>query len=643
VPVKNVYMFQPNYLYGNQAHIPYAIGVLAAYAWHEEEIKENYELKKLQFAREDTDAVVAGLDNPFIAAFSTYMWNYGYNTLLARKVKEKYPDCIIIFGGHQLPEDGSIPDELSFADIFIQGEGEVPFLRILRSYIGLEELEKIPNLVFRKDNKTIKNPREYYTISDYPSPYLEGTFDKLIEENPGIKFVFLFETNRGCPYHCAYCDWGTLKGRMRMFSEERTIAELDWMADHEMEFCGNADSNFGLFERDLRYIDHIIELKNTKGYPLKFQASFAKNNGERIFEIGRRLSENGMNKGITLSFQTLCEEALAIIGRENVKIEFFRELLNMYNEAGIPTYTELILGLPGESYSSFADGMNELLCAGQHHSIYIHNLEMLPQSDLGSAEYAKKYAIETRRIPINEPHRSYMEQDDIPEYSSVVTGSFSMNSADWVKTCIFSDTVQCFHHLGLLQFFAIYCYNEFSLSYRSFYEKLLDFIFSSEGTVACEVLSEIKHLYEEVVNGTGSLTAFNEKFGDITWSFNEFAFLSLISRAEEFYKEIRPFTLSLGIDPELADEMLRFQKFMQKKPEDKSVEKITSSYDFYTYFSFALNGRKAELIKKETTVARKAETFDSVEAYARNVVWYGRKDSRNIYINESGIIRSGDE
>lgn len=631
-------MFQPNYLYGNQAHIPYAVGVLAAYAWHEEEIKANYELKKLQFAREDIDFVVANLEKPYVAAFSTYMWNYGYNTLLAKRIKEAYPECIIIFGGHQITPDSSMMSSLDFIDILIHGEGEVPFLRILRSYLGLDSLTEIPNIAYRSAEGMIINPREYYNLSDYPSPYLEGTFDKLLEENPDTKFVFLFETNRGCPYHCAYCDWGTLKGKMRMFSEERTFAELDWMAAHKMEFCGNADSNFGLFERDTKYIDHIIELKKHTGYPLKFQASFAKNNGERIFEIGRRLSENGMNKGVTLAFQTLCEEALAIIGRQNVSLDFFRDLLRRYNEADIPTYTELILGLPGESYSSFADGINELLCAGQHHSIYVHNLEMLPGSDLGSADYEKKYAIETRRIPLNEPHSSCVAEDSIPEYSNIVTGSFSMNSSDWVKTCLFSDAVQCFHHLGLLQLFAIYCNNELSLSYRDFYEKLIDFIFSSEESFAFEVLSDIRHRYEAIIGGTGALTAYSKELGDVSWSLNELAFLKLVSRTEAFYEEIRPFIASLGIERRLAEELLHFQIFMQKMPGDAPADDITTSYDFFSYFKCALSGEKVTLEKKKTTIRREAETYSSLEDFARYVVWYGRKDSRNIYINDSRII-----
>ena len=128
-------MFQPNYHYGNQAHIPYAIGTLAAYAWHNPEIKENYCLKKLFFLRDDINETVGKLENPFLAAFSTYIWNFTYNITMAKAIKEAFPECIIVFGGHQIAPDSSNLSDYDFIDIIIQGEGEEPFLRLLRSYI----------------------------------------------------------------------------------------------------------------------------------------------------------------------------------------------------------------------------------------------------------------------------------------------------------------------------------------------------------------------------------------------------------------------------------------------------------------------------------------------------------------------------
>ena len=38
---KKVYLVQPNYLYGTSAYLPYAVGVIAAYAFSDKRIAEN--------------------------------------------------------------------------------------------------------------------------------------------------------------------------------------------------------------------------------------------------------------------------------------------------------------------------------------------------------------------------------------------------------------------------------------------------------------------------------------------------------------------------------------------------------------------------------------------------------------------------
>jgi putative methyltransferase len=387
-----------------------------------------------------------------------------------------------------------------------------------------------------------------------------------------------------------------------------------------------------LFERDSYYIDKLIELKNETGYPKKFQASFAKNNSQRIFEIGLKLSENGMNKGVTLAFQSMSPDALKIIGRTNITVDFFKELMNKYNEAHIPTYTELILGLPGETYDSFAGGIDELLEAGQHHSIYIHNCELLPGSDLGDPEFIKKYDIKANIIPLNQPHMSFLHADSIPEYSRIVTSTFSMNEEDWIKTNIFSDFVQCFHHLGMLEFFALYSYFELGIKYRVFFENLIEYFRSRKEGFVHSVIADIESRYRKIIDGNGELTAHDDRFGDVLWSFDEFAFLNIIDNFRGFYKEAKGYLETLGIEKDILENLLEFQIIMLKKPGDKSENELECDYDFLKYFSTAFLNEKPVLEKRKTHYKISgAKTYDSIADYARFVVWYGRKDSRNIY------------
>lgn len=629
---KNIYMIQPNYLYGKSAHLPYAAGTVTAYAFQNTDIKANYSLKKIQFLREDPDKCVQAADKPFIIGFSTYVWNFEYNTVLARKFKEAYPECIILFGGHHVTPGGALLEQYSFIDILVHGEGEEPFKQVLLSYIGKNSLLDTPNISFRHNGAIYNTLFQEYTSCDYPSPYLEGYFDSFFEDYSDLSFELMFETNRGCAFNCSYCDWGSLRTKIRCFPLERIFSEFDWACRNKIEFFGCADANFGILARDEEIVDHLVKLKKSTGYPQKFQTSYAKNNSERIFNIGKKLDENNMNKGVTLAFQTLSPVASKNVGRTNVSMEHYTELMRLYNAANIPTYTELILGLPGETYRSFADGMNLLINAGQHHSIYVHNCEWLPCSTMGSREYIENFGIGTSRIPLNQPHMESPKDKEIPEYSQIVTKTCSMNHEMWIETNLLSYAVQCFHHMNLLQFFAMYLHDERGVEYIDFYERLLMFIGSHPDSVCGKVFTDIRHRLQGVVEGTGGLLCYDDEFGDISWPLEEYAFLKIVHELDRFYDEIHGFLSLFDMPTDLLDGLLLYQRNIIKKPNHKAIE-FHAEYNFHEYFASKFEGTKIKLVKCSDIITIKdTEPITNWEDYARHVVWYGRKESKNIYI-----------
>ena len=228
--MKNVYFVQVDVaasLGAQNAYLPYTAGILAAYAWSSEIVKKECVFKEFIFLREKIDAVVSRMENPAIIAFSNYVWNTEYNKALAEAVKEKYPHCLIVFGGHNVPDDFSYLEECDAIDILIHGEGEEPLKKLFEVFLQNEQLQSVPNISFRKkDGSFFKTFTRLPKTLDYPSPYLDGWFDDLIEKHPEITFNAILETSRGCPHRCAYCDWGLLKSKVRLFPLERIQAEI---------------------------------------------------------------------------------------------------------------------------------------------------------------------------------------------------------------------------------------------------------------------------------------------------------------------------------------------------------------------------------------------------------------------------------
>ncbi|MBQ8575884.1 MAG: cobalamin-dependent protein [Clostridia bacterium] len=628
---KKIYLVQANYTYSGSAHLPYAVGMLQAFSMKDERVMSVFSFEQIIFERKEPEVIMNDITDPSVIGFSCYVWNYEYNKKIASMVKEKYPECKIIFGGHHVREGCEQLEKYSFIDVLIHGEGEEAFRDVLLSFAGKMYLSEVKNISYRENGKCFNTEKSPCLLCDYPSPYLEGVFDSLIADHPQYEFIALIETNRGCPYSCAYCDWGCLASKLRLFPMERIQKEIDWLCDNKIVGCGGTDSNFGIIERDEEITDMLVEARVKRGYPKKFQTSYAKNSNDRVFRIGKKFEDCGMSKGVTISYQTMSPVAAENVLRKNIPIETFSQLMNKYNECGIPTYTELILGLPGETVESLKTGIDELLRAGQHYSLYVHNCELLPCSTMADADYMKKYDISATKLPLNEPHREPSMNDSVTEYSRLVTKTYSMSNADWIEMNIFAYLVQSFHHLGLLRFVALYLYHSQSVSYDSFYSGLIAFLRENPYSVAGKALALVEDKLNGVIKDNVSITVADTRFGTVEWPLEELVFLMTVYERDKFYEEITPLIYEFVEDKALADELIDYQRFLIKYPEITCEEKVFN-HDFSTYFESALNGTPISLEKNKIKLTLEKTGFPlSWQDYARFVVWYGRKSGSNFY------------
>ncbi len=626
---KNIYLVQAGCLYGNTYYLPYAVGMLVAFALNDEKIKASYDFKRIIYSLEDIEESINSLENPALVGFSNSIWNYHYNLEYAKKLKERYPECVVLFGGHHVPPTTEFLEKYEFIDILIHRKGEEAFRDVLLALNDDSELGAIPNISYKsKDGSIEQTPERKITLSDYPSPYLTGVFDHILK-NTQYRFSCVLETNRGCPYNCCYCDWGELNSKVRLFPLEKVFAELEWMAEHKMEFVYCVDANFGMFERDEIIANKLVELKNTKGYPNRLQVSYAKNEIDRVFRINKLLSDNGIGKGATLAMQSLNPEVLKNIGRANISKEQYSRQIAQYRDSGISTYTELILGLPGETLDSFTHGLCETLELGQHSSVSAYYCELLPNSELAKKEYIDKFKIKTVSTALNQYHCENME-NVLSGHSNIVVSTDSMSVEEWIKANEFSTCVQSFHHFGLLQCAAMYIRNEHGVSYHDFYSALFDYV-KNESTLCKPVFNMVSEVLCNFVSGKSGLTYQNDIFGSITYPLEEAVFLLLLYDCENFYSEIRDFLSRYIKDSDLLEDLLKYQKTVVLKPLENNITS-TFRYNFRDYFESILRNESAKLQKAQVSFRffTPFETKDW-EEYAKEIIWYGRRNNRMMY------------
>lgn len=632
--------------FGGQYYFPYSTGILRAYAEKKFESKGIYEFLPIIYKRGNIEKYVESLSESDIVFFSTYLWNFKVSLELASRLKKENPDVVNVFGGPQVPESNikmsAFLRKFPFIDIASFGEGEIPFLRIIESCRD-KKWDDVPSIGYKRNDNSIKYNEFKETvqdINDIPSPYLSGVFDELIIQNPGEKWQGRIETNRGCPFTCAYCYWGKKSERkLKQFDLLRIYHEIEWLSNSKVEFVFCCDANFGILERDFDIARKVAENKKSFGYPKAFSVQNTKNSKERIFELQKILNDAGLQKGVNLALQSLNEETLKYIERSNIDNKTYTELQKLFTESNIPTFTDLIIGLPGETYKSFTRGVSEIIANGQHNRIQFINLTILENTLMAENKYQQEHGF---RIVEAEfvPHHSSLNKlqfNEIRETQSLVIGTNAMPINDWVKTRIFAWMVSLLHFDKLLQLPFIILHDIYNLSYGDLFE-----LFVQKGSQS-NILTEIILTFEEkaiqIQKGGIEFTK-SDEWLNITWFPDELAFIKLSAEGKlpEFFAEaekrlIEFSTHSATISPDIISQAILLNQNLIKQPFNTTDKVIECSYNLWEIYQAAVKGKKLEVKKGRFsyTVDRTSHSWESWDDWCRDVIWYGNKRGDYIY------------
>ncbi len=513
-------LVQINNSFSGQNYLPYSVALLQAYV--EKHAPGKHEFLPLIYKRAPIDSIVESLKSADLVGFSIYVWNERISLEIARRLRKIDPFMRIVFGGPQVPDD---PTEFLRAnrhiDFVVHNEGERAFLDILEGRTNpLEASVRYDRL---RD------------LEEIPSPFLSGTFGSTMQENPDEKWIGLWETNRGCPHFCQFCDWGSATAsKVARFGMERLQAETDWFADHRIEYIFTCDANFGILPRDVDIAKYVAKVKAETGYPSALSVQNTKNATERAYQTQKILNDAGLNKGVSLSMQSLDPATLHAVKRDNISLETYYELQRRFTRDGVETYCDLILGLPGETYDSFANGVDKLIASGQHNRIQFNNLSILPNAGMGDPAYQKRYGMVTVQSEIINIHGERIKlEDDVPEYQQLVIATDAMPLADWRRARVFA------WWCALLVFdklfaFPLHAAHEKGRSYREMIEA---FMAADQGSLRW--INRIFHREARSIQQGGPEYIHAPEYLDIYWPADEWVFIALTHTdlLEKFYRE----------------------------------------------------------------------------------------------------------
>ncbi len=594
---KNIYIYHSGYynrdLHGHTFFVPYIYGLLRSYSEQYPEIKKNYSWPLPHYFSNDLDEYISCLENPSVIGLSCYLWNWEKIKKISSKVKSLWPDCTIVLGGPQVPIDQpEVIKEIPWVDIIVHQEGEHKFYLILKELLNTSpDFSHINGISYVQNGELIQTPpAKRMNLDNFPpSPLVLGYFDEYNQaaKKQGFSLALSFETTRGCPYTCSFCDWGSnIASKFRNFPKQRILDEIDRACEDGYQFIFGADSNYGIFTRDLEFTKRWVAGKEKFNAPAEMHMNMAKNTNKTVLEIGDLIQKKfQVPHPNTLSVQSMSEQVLKNIGRQNIGLKNYTKMQEHYESKGVATYTELIIGLPGETLNSWKEGIGKLLDMDLK-EIVVYPFVLSPNAPVVRRGDIQKYSIQSTKIKRSEG-KFIFDGRDYFEFIDIVTKTKDMSYDDYIEMNTYSEFVLATHYTNLTSHIAKYFHAEYQVSLSSFYTELFNFYKHNPDTLIGNTIQKVQTEIPKDLNclitrhmGPQTFEINNHRFQKMVY-FKHFYQVNFLLQIHNFFDEIKFFlTNFFNITLNEKDkELFKFLTHYAFKPDD-IIEFSVMEFDY---------------------------------------------------------------
>ena len=278
---------------------------------------------------------------PDLLCISSVTQNYGLAKKYAQ-IGKKYCLPVVIGGSHISGLPATLGREI---DIAVLGEGEETMSEIVERISNgegrIESCQTVPGIVYRKHGQIQFSPErsEITPLDTIPFP----ARDLLRIPKRGIVHLF---SSRGCPYHCRFCASSCFWDKLRFFSADYVVDEIERVvADYAPITVGFYDD---LFIASRRRLASIAENLSRKGYHKKLE--FVLNGRANLItdEVATILKEMNVVT-VNMGLESGSEKTLSFLKGESVSVETNSRAIETLYRYGINTHGTFIIGCPGET------------------------------------------------------------------------------------------------------------------------------------------------------------------------------------------------------------------------------------------------------------------------------------------------------
>lgn len=429
-------LFYVNRLTRNRLCVPLNVAYVAAYT--EKLFGSEVDISIFK----DVELLLEHLQHnkPDIVGFSFYYWNQNLNYYVVNKIRQKYGNSVVtVFGGPSVDsievEHKKLLKKFPEVDVFVEGEGEAGFASLVgKALAGKQTIFESPIdcSFFNKADGYVKgfNTSTNLDLSEVPSPYLTGYLDEFLKRS----YFPLLQATRTCPYQCTFCVSGKDRSKLRAFPLDQVKQEIDyiahWNKDRPHIMLNLAELNFGINEQDPEIAAYLRSVSEKTGYPKSVYFYSDKRFTENSKKVIQALGDINRD-GLVFSLQSDHPETLKAIKRKNLSDDNINEGIAWAKQNRIPVTTEVIFGLPYETYDSMVNLLNKSVEQG-FDSIMLHNLFVMEGVELNRDMERMIHGMKSKFRLLGSNYMM-IGDDLIFEYEKVVTENKYFNFEQFVK------------------------------------------------------------------------------------------------------------------------------------------------------------------------------------------------------------------
>lgn len=287
----------------------------------------------------------------------SFLTPYAYSSYeIAKNLKQKFPNNIIIAGGAHATFMANEILNSKQLDICVRGEGEYSLLEIIQN----KDLEKIKGISFinKIDDKITHNPdrERIKDINELPFPDYHllnmkkyepilGSYRKL----PGANII----TTRGCPGNCKFC-CKSFGYKISFKSAESIIKEIKILINnYKVKHINIYDDTFTLNKkRVIDFCDLLIKEN------LRIEWTCFARIDTMDYEILSKMKKAGCYQ-IMYGVENFNQEILNDLSK-GIKVEDIRKIIKLTRKIGIVCRVSVMVGHIHDTWETYKNNIKEL-------------------------------------------------------------------------------------------------------------------------------------------------------------------------------------------------------------------------------------------------------------------------------------------